>query len=152
MIGGGGDRLYYGRDNIAVDRLGNDLPMFGRYGVTRAQIREQDAPLHDLEGFDILETVDVETVLLATSGARPWDRSEMEIRVLFYIAEGRGEVIDSEAEVGGYPTFESTRAPFVESDWDLTTMRPRSGVWPGQKEGAQEHLSPRDREMRATNR
>ena len=105
MIGGVGDLLYYGRDNIAVDRLGNDLPMFGRYGVTRAQIREQDAPLHDLEGFDILETVDVETVLLATSGARPWDRSEMEIRVLFYIAEGRGEVIDSEAEVGGYPTF-----------------------------------------------
>ena len=152
MIGGVGDLLYYGRDNIAVDRLGKDLPMFGRYGVTRAQIREQDAPLHDLEGFDILETVDVETVLLATSGARPWDRSEMEIRVLFYIAEGRGEVIDSEAEVGGYPTFESTRAPFVESDWDLTTMRPRSGVWPGQKEGAQEHLSPRDREMRQTRR
>ncbi|QFI64862.1 pectate lyase [Qipengyuania flava] len=152
MIGGVGDLLYYGRDNIAVDRLGNDLPMFGRYGVTRAQIREQDAPLHDLEGYDILETVDVETVLLATSGARPWDRSEMEIRVLFYIAEGRGEVIDSEAEVGGYPTFESTRVPFVESDWDLTTMRPRSGVWPGQKEGAQKHLSPRDREMRQTRR
>jgi len=58
MIGGVGDLLYYGRDNIAVDRLGNDLPMFGRYGVTRAQIREQDAPLHDLEGYDILETVD----------------------------------------------------------------------------------------------
>ena len=31
-------------------------------------------------------------------------------------------------------------------------MTPKSGIWPGQKEGAQEHLSPRDREMRATNR
>ncbi len=151
-IGGVGDLQYYGRDNVAIDRYGNDLPMFGRYGQTRAQIAEQDAPLHDLEGYSIMPSEDVETVLLATSGARPWDRSEMEIRVLFYIAEGRGEVIDSEDEVGGYPQFEATSAPFVEADWDLATMTPKSGIWPGQKEGAQEHLSPRDREMRATNR
>ena len=113
---------------------------------------EVDAPLHSLDGYDVMPAKDVETTLLRQAGARPWDRTDEEIRVLFYIAEGRGEVIDSEAEVGGYPTPESTRAPFVESDWDLTTMRPRSGVWPGQKEGAQEHLSPRDREMRQTRR
>ena len=152
MIGGVGDLLYYGRDNIAVDRLGNDLPMFGRYGVTRAQIREQDAPLHDLEGYDILETVDVETVLLATSGARPWDRSEMEIRVLFYIAEGRGEVIDSEAEVGGYPHVRIDPCTIRRERLGPDNDAPQSGVWPGQKEGAQEHLSPRDREMRQTRR
>ena len=152
MLGGVGDLAYYGRDNVAVDRHGNALPEFGRYGHTRARLIRADAPLADLSGFDVLPSQDVETTLLATAGARPWDRGEEEIRVLFYIAEGRGEVIDSEAEVGGYPTFESTRAPFVESDWDLTTMRPRSGVWPGQKEGAQEHLSPRDREMRQTRR
>lgn len=148
MIGGVGDLLYYGRDNVAVDKHGNELPMFGRYGVTRAEIREQAAPMHNLDGYSILPSQDVETTLLATSGARPWDRSEMEIRVLFFIAEGRGEVIDSEEEVGGYPTFESTRVPFDEGEWNLATMTPKSGIWPGQKEGAQEHLSPRDREMR----
>ena len=147
-IGGVGDLQYYGRDNVAIDRYGNDLPMFGRYGQTRAQIVEQDAPLHDLEGYSIMPSEDVETVLLATSGARPWDRSEMEIRVLFYIAEGRGHVIDSEEEVGGYPEIEPTRAPFVEANWDLKTMTPKAGLYPGQKAGAQEHLSPRDREMR----
>lgn len=148
MIGGVGDLLYYGRDNIAVDRHGNDLPMFGRYGVTEADIIERQEPLHDLSGFDIMPAQDVETTLLATSGARPWDRSAMEIRVLFFIAEGRGEIIDAESEVGGYPVFEMTQAPFREQDWDLTTMTPRSGRYPGQKEGAQEHLSPRDRESR----
>lgn len=148
MIGGVGDLLYYGRDNIAVDRHGNELPMFGRYGVTSADIVVEPQPLHDLSGFDILPAQDVETVLLSTSGARPWDRSEMETRVLFFIAEGRGSIIDSEEEVGGYPTFAPTRAPFREAEWDLTTMTPRSGIWPGQKEGAQEHLSPRDRAMR----
>lgn len=150
MIGGVGDLLYYGRDNIAVDRLGNDLPMFGRYGVTDAEIVVQEEPLTDLSGYEILPAKDVETTLLATAGARPWDRSEMETRVLFFIAEGRGEVIDSEDEVGGYPTFESTTARFDEGAWDLSTITPKSGPWPGQKEGAQEHLSPRDRAMRAT--
>ncbi|WP_234028752.1 pectate lyase family protein [Pseudoblastomonas halimionae] len=147
-IGGVGDLLYYGADNVAVDRYGKDLPMFGRYGVTSAEIRIQDAPLHDLSPYEILPSIEVETTLLSTAGARPWDRSEMETRVLFFIAEGRGEVIDSEDEVGGYPSFEATSAPFDPAAWDLTTMRPKSGRWPGQKEGAQEHLSPRDRQMR----
>ena len=147
-IGGVGDLLYYGADNVAVDRYGKELPMLGRYGVTSAEIRIQDAPLHDLSRYEILPSIEVETTLLSTAGARPWDRSEMETRVLFFIAEGRGEVIDSEDEVGGYPSFEATSAPFDPAAWDLTTMRPKSGRWPGQKEGAQEHLSPRDRQMR----
>jgi len=152
MIGGVGDLLYYGRDNIAVDRFGNELPMFGRYGVTDAEIVVRDEPLADLSGYEIMPAKDVETTLLATAGARPWDRSEMETRVLFFIAEGRGEVLDSEDEVGGYPTFEATTARFDESAWDLSTLTPKSGSWPGQKEGAQEHLSPRDRAMRSTAR
>ena len=87
--------------------------------------------------------------MLATAGARPWDRGARRIRVLFFIAEGRGEIIDDEKEVGGYPELEPTRAPFVEADWDLDTMEPKSGLYPGQKPGAQEHLSPRDRAMRS---
>src|SRR5690349_18175918 len=31
MIGGAGDVEYYGRDNIAVDQVGEPLRMFGRY-------------------------------------------------------------------------------------------------------------------------
>lgn len=152
MLGGVGDLAYYGRDNIAVDKHGNPLPEFGRYGETGAKLIKKDKPLADLSGYDILPAGEVETTVLATAGARPWDRSEEEIRVLFYIAEGRGHVIDSEEEVGGYPTIKSTRASFDASAWDLPTMTPKSGAYPGQKEGAQEHLSPRDREMRQTSK
>jgi len=148
MLGGVGDLAYYGRDNSAVDRLGNPLPMFGRYGKTQAKLIEADAPLASLKGYNILPTDDVETTLLATAGARPWDRGEHEIRVLFFVAEGRGAIIDDESEVGGYPVIEPSAAPFVAADWDLATMTPRSGTYPGQKPGAQEHLSPRDRAMR----
>ena len=148
MLGGVGDLAYYGRDNLAIDRLGNPLPQFGRYGKTQAKLIEAQAPLASLEGYTILPAEEVETAVLATAGARPWDRGSEELRVLFFIAEGRGEVIDDESEVGGYPVVEPTAAPFVEADWNLATMTPKSGTYPGQKPGAQEHLSPRDRGMR----
>lgn len=149
MIGGVGDLLYYGENNLAVDRLGNPLPEIGRYGVTSAEIIRAPEPLTSLSEYSIMPAQEVETTLLATAGARPWDRGAEEIRVLFYIAEGRGEILDSQEQVGGYPVIVPTRAPFVEAEWDLTTMTPRGGMWPGQREGAQEHLSSRDRAMRS---
>ena len=152
MLGGVGDLAYYGRDNIAVDKYGNALPDFGRYGETSADLVVSQQPLASLDGYDILPSSDVETTLLATAGARPWDRGEEEVRVLFYIAEGRGEVIDSEDEVGGYPQIAETRAPFVETQWDLKTLSPRDNLYPGQTAGAQEHLSPRDLDMRSSER
>jgi hypothetical protein len=148
MLGGVGDLAYYGRDNRAVDRLGNALPMFGRYGETSAHLIERDAPLASLDGYDVLPSGAVETTLLARAGARPWDRGSEEIRVLNFIAEGRGRIIDDEKEVGGYPNIKPSTAPFIESEWDLSTMTPRNGRYPGQKAGAQEVLSPRDKAMR----
>ena len=148
MIGGVGDLAFYGRDNRAVDRFGGKLPMFGRYGETSAKIIEAKAPLASLAGYDILPSSGVETTLLATVGARPWDRGPQEIRVLYFVAEGRGDVIDDEKTVGGFTKETPSSARFEEAAWDLATMTPKSGVYPGQKDGAQEHLSPRDRAMR----
>ena len=148
MLGGAGDLAYYGRDNRAVDRLGNPLPAFGRYGETSARLIERDAPLASLDGYDVLPSGDVETKLLASAGARPWNRGSEEIRILNFIAEGRGNVIDDERQVGGYPVIKAASAPFIASDWDMATLTPLSGLYPGQKAGAQEVLSPRDKAMR----
>lgn len=151
-LGGDGDLNYYARDNIAVDRWGQPLPPFGRYGVTRARLIETNVPTPWPQGLDVLDARDLETHLLANAGARPWDRDALDIRVLFFIAEGRGAIIDDEREVGGYPTMQETRAPFVETDWNLDTMEPKSGRYPGQTAQAQEALSTRDRAMRDTAR
>ena len=148
MLGGDGDLDYYGKDNLAVDRWGNPEPMFGRYGVTNAKLIEQDKPMASLEGFDILPADKLETSLLSTVGARPWDRAPDDIRVLFFVAEGRGEILDDEKTVGGYPHPAPTHAAFVEKDWNLDTMTPKSGLYPGQKAGPQEKLSARDKAMR----
>ena len=56
--------------------------------------------------------------------------------------------VDSEAQVGGFPKLPETRAPFIEADWNLETMEPKSGLYPGQKAPIQESLSARDRAMR----
>lgn len=150
MLGGDGDLAYYGKDNLLVDRHGQPLPEFGRYGETRAQLVRAKAPLAPLTGYKILPVRDVETSVLASAGARPWARDAEEIRVLFFVAEGRGEVIDDEKEVSGYPKVAPpVRAPFVEAAWDLATMEPRSGLYPGQTAPMpQEILSPRDRASR----
>ncbi|MEO8384075.1 MAG: pectate lyase [Betaproteobacteria bacterium] len=130
MLGGDGDLEYHERDNIAVDKHGEALPMFGRYGETRAKLIKMDHPVAWPAGIAVLPTIDVETHVLVEAGARPWDRDADDIRVLYFIAEGRGKIIDDEKEVSAYPVQKETRAPFVETDWDLATMEPKSGKYP----------------------
>ena len=49
----------------------------------------------------------------------------------------------------GYPRAEPTRAPFVEAEWNLDTMEPRSGRYPGQRDDfIQQPTTARDRRMR----
>ena len=148
MLGGDGDLRYHGRDNIAVDKFGSTLPMFGRYGETRARLIESNKPVIWPQGLNVLPARDVETHVLANAGARPWDRDSDDIRVLFFVAEGRGAIIDDEKQVGGYPKQQPTRARFIAKDWNLATMEPLSGRYPGQKGPIQESMSERDRAMR----
>ncbi|MBL0916274.1 MAG: pectate lyase, partial [Sphingopyxis sp.] len=150
MLGGDGDLDYYGKDNLAVDRHGNALPEFGRYGETQAKLIRAKAPLAPVGGYRILPVRDVETSVLATAGARPWARDAEEIRVLFFVAEGRGQVIDDEKQVSAYPKVAApVRAPFVEADWNLATIEPKSGMYPAQTAPMpQEHLSARDLDSR----
>ncbi|HEV7227211.1 pectate lyase [Brevundimonas sp.] len=125
MIGGAGDVEYYGRDNIAVDQVGEPLRMFGRYTTTNARIIEVRRPPVWWEGLQPIPAVDVQVSVLRNVGARPWDRDQRDVLLIAEVAEGRGEIIDHEREVGGYPAVtEPTRKPFVEADWDLSTMTP----------------------------
>ncbi len=148
-IGGVGDLSYHGRDNVAVDRLGRPLPMVGRYTTSAARIVERDAPPVWPEGLAVLPAAEVETHVLALAGARPWDRDADDIRITFDVAEGRGEIIDDEKQVGGFAKVAPTRAPFVAAEWNLETMEPKSGRYPGQRDDyVQQPTTTRDRQMR----
>lgn len=125
MLGGQGDLEFYGRDNIAVDRIGQPIPVLGRYTTGPARIIEVAEPPIEWPGLQILPAEDVERWLDQNAGARPWDRDAQDARILMNVREGRGKIIDSEAEVGGYPKAEMTRNVFNSDDWDLDAMMPK---------------------------
>jgi hypothetical protein len=131
-IGGAGDLDYYGRDNIAVGRTGEPRKMFGRYTTTSATIIQLKQPPVWPAGLQVLPANQVETYVLRNAGARPWDRDADDLRVTFDVAEGRGKIIDDENQVGGFRPQKVVHAPFVESEWDLDTMEPKSGHYPGE--------------------
>lgn len=125
MIGGAGDVEFYGRDNIAVDQVGEPIRMFGRYTTSPARIIEVRRPPVWWDGLTPIPAVDVQRTVLANVGARPWDRDMRDVLLIAEVAEGRGEIIDHERQVGGYPpVVEATRKPFNPADWDLDTMTP----------------------------
>ena len=150
MLGGDGDLRYYGKDNIAVDAQGKTLPMFGRYGETQARkLIEANKPVSWPAGPSrCCPRDDVETHVLANAGARPWDRDADDIRVLFFVAEGRGEIIDDEKDVSAYPASSrharlSSRPTGTSTRWSRNRAAIRAAKGP-----IQEHLSDRDKAMR----
>lgn len=125
MIGGAGDLDYFGRDNIMVDKWGDPIPELGTYEAGRARIIRHNAPLDWPAGLAAMPAIDVENHVLTTVGARPWDRDAHDVRLLADVAESRGEIIDNESEVGGYPVQKETRRPFDPSQWNLVDMTPK---------------------------
>jgi len=124
MLGGSGSVEWYAEDNLAVDRLGRPLPATARYTTTAAQLIPIPRPALP-EGVKVLASVDVQDHVIHNVGARPWDRDPVDARIVANVVEGRGAIISSEREVGGYPDYPETRQPFDPSTWNLTDMTRR---------------------------
>jgi hypothetical protein len=124
-LGGSGDVELYAADNIAVDRIGRPLPMLGRYTTSSARIVELKVRPPLPEGLSPMPALEVQDAVLRDVGARPWDLDAIDRRIIADTIEGRGRIIDSEDEVGGYPHPAETRQAFVPEDWDLETMEPK---------------------------
>ncbi len=124
MLGGEGSLDLYMQDNIAVDSHGGSLPVLGKYTTSDAAIVESPTPLDLPDDLSIWPANIVEQKVLANAGARPWDRDGHDVRVLANAAEGRGWIIDSQEEVGGYPVMQETRRAFDPAQWNLDTMEP----------------------------
>jgi pectate lyase len=132
MLGGSGDMELYDADNLALDRIGRPLPAQGRYTTAPAQIVALSERPALPFGVEVRASAAVQDAVIADVGARPWDRDLHDARVVADTIEGRGRIIDSENEVGGYPTYPATRAAFDPSEWDMQTMLPKKG-WPEKK-------------------
>ncbi|MBC6982659.1 pectate lyase [Caulobacter sp. 17J80-11] len=125
QLGGEGELELFARDNLGLDRTGAPLAVFGRFGdSTPGLIEATEAPVWPA-GFKALSASAVKAAVLREAGARPWDRDAVDARIVREAAEGTGQIIDSEQEVGGYPAYAETRRAFREADWNLADMSPK---------------------------
>lgn len=124
MIGGIGDLSLYMEDNLALNRWGVLTPVLGRYTSNAAEFVEATSPHFQWPTLHQTSTENLEAALLEQVGARAWDRDIHDVRVLADTAEGRGGIIDSQSEVGGYPVAPISQKNFVPEQWDLNTMTP----------------------------
>lgn len=121
MLGGSGDIELYEDDNVAVDWVGRPFEKLGRYTNSSARIVPLARPALPFN-VQLLHAADVQDAVIRNAGARPWDRDPVDARIVADTIEGRGEIIDDQSQVGGYPQYKETREPFKESDWDLKYM------------------------------
>jgi len=107
-------------DNLAFTATGEPAPESG--GNLAPPLESK--PLWP-EGLTPLPAAKVKISVAEQVGARPWDRDEIDSRIIEGALQGKGKIIDSETEVGGYPTTAPTRAEFRPEDWNLETMEER---------------------------
>jgi pectate lyase len=119
-VGGSGDLAIYERDNIAVDRFGSPLPMRGLYTNAPIKILKLAAPT--IPGVNPLPASQVQDYVIKNAGAFNWARDHEDARVVADTIEGRGYIIDSQSEWGGYPKETPTFQAFDASKWNLDTM------------------------------
>ena len=126
-LGGDGDVSLYLKDNIAVDQYDHPVAQTGRYTTGSAKILTAKAPYLPAD-IKIIPANKIEDEIYESVGARAWDRDDVDFKILSDVAEGRGEIIDSEAQnYYGYPQYKATAHPFNEAEWNLDDMSPKAG-------------------------
>lgn len=112
----------YFDDNLAFDAEGKPVEIHDK------SITVLDEKPAWPEGLRPVPAAGVADSVVENAGARPWDRDAIDRRIIQTFIERTGRIIDSQEEVGGYPTHEPVRRALdvPESNrrvW-LSTLRP----------------------------
>lgn len=115
---GGGPLEVYLKDNLAWDRSGKPVAISAcRKGAKEQDLQMLEAPGAWPDGLVAEAAEKARDSVLRDAGARPWDRDEVDQRIVRQVREGKGKILDSQEQVGGYPRMEATtRALEVPND------------------------------------
>jgi len=105
MVGGDGVLDLFLSDNVTRDRAGQPV---APHAITNPDSKTvgvktlASAPVWPKD-FRARPAAEVKAEVLKNAGARPWDRDEVDQRIVRQVIEGKGKIIDSQEQVGGYP-------------------------------------------------
>ena len=125
IVAGDGDLELHARDNLAWNRAGAPVAIVAADSAFQRRIIEMPAGFFWPAGLRPIPAAAVEEKILEGAGARPWDRDEVDLRIVRSVRDGTGRTVNSEADVGGYPVARASRRAFEPAEWDLSTMTPR---------------------------
>ena len=127
-----GPVIVYWKGNTIVKTSGHNEPVGQTRnhapGLLLAEILLADTPAVWPEGLVALPAPEVKKHIQANVGAFPWERDSIDKRIIEDSMSGKGKIIDSENEAGGYPVVKPGYRKFNASEWDLVTMTKKSSV------------------------
>jgi hypothetical protein len=101
---GDGPLELFARDNLAFDTSGKPVKLIAcRERLKEEDLRRLGAPPLWPEGLRAMPADQVREEVLTHAGARPWDRDEIDQRIIRQVRDNSARVIDSQEQVGGYP-------------------------------------------------
>jgi hypothetical protein len=103
LVGSNSRGSAYLEDNVALDRTGAAV------SIAASSIGMLDQKPAWPDGLVANSSASVVESVLARAGARPNDRDVVDARIVADVRAGTGAIIDSQEQVGGYPTAEPTR-------------------------------------------
>lgn len=100
---------FFADDNFGHDRAGQPVELTAVTSQNKtATLKRLDRPPLWPEGLRALPATAVKAEVLRQAGARPWDRDQIDLRIVRQVIEGKGRIIDSQEQVGGYPKSATT--------------------------------------------
>jgi hypothetical protein len=103
MVSSNSNGSAYLEDNLAFDAAGRPATV-----VDARVVQLSERPTWPI-GLDVLPAAQVFERVLASAGARPRERDAVDARIVAEVRAGTGALVDSQDEVGGYPTAAPTR-------------------------------------------
>lgn len=105
MVGGDGVLELFAADNLTRDRAGQPVAPHAITNPDSKTVGVKPLPAAPVwpQGFRARPAAEVKDAVLKNAGARPWDRDEVDQRIVRQVIEGKGRIIDSQEQVGGYP-------------------------------------------------
>jgi hypothetical protein len=131
-LSGDGSMELFADDNLTRDREGRPVEIAEIATPNKTvELKRLAARPFWPHGLSAMPAAQVRETVLAGAGARPWDRDEVDRRIVEQVRSGKGRIIDSQEQVGGYPRAAATTrrldVPRENLDAWLAGFVPKSG-------------------------